>query len=260
MKVGSLFAGIGGFDLGLERAGFEITWQVEIDEWCRKVLKKHWPGVPKYGDIREVGAHNLEPVDLICGGFPCQPFSQAGQRRGEEDNRYLWPEMLRVIEELKPTWVIGENVAGILSMGFDAMLSDLEAKGYEVWPLVIPACAINAPHRRDRVWIVAYTRNVENSRSRGFGESHVCNKQSRGTQVISRSQNVANAATIHAQGQYNRQGEEQFRGGSWWAVEPDVGRVAHGIPSRVDRLKGLGNAVVPQIVEVIGRAIKEVGK
>src|SRR3990172_13197899 len=102
LTVGSLFAGIGGFDLGLERAGFQIKWQVEKDEWCKKILEKHWPGVRRYKDIHEVGAHNLEAVDLICGGFPCQPFSIAGKRKGEEDDRHLWPEMLRVISELKP--------------------------------------------------------------------------------------------------------------------------------------------------------------
>src|SRR3990172_3735236 len=158
ITVGSLFSGIGGFDLGLERAGFKIKWQVEINEWCQKILTKHWPNVSKYRDIRGVGIHNLETVDLICGGFPCQPFSTAGKRKGKEDDRHLWPEMLRVISELQPRWVIGENVAGFVSMGLDDCISDLENQGYEVQTFIIPACALNAPHRRDRVWIVANAR------------------------------------------------------------------------------------------------------
>ena len=190
LTVGSLFAGIGGFDLGLERAGFEIKWQVEIDEWCRQVLTKHWPTVPKYEDIKECGAHNLAPVDLICGGFPCQPFSVAGKRRGAEDDRHLWPEMLRVIKERGPRWVIGENVAGLVNMAepdsepkvesrsclrlpdldvfekiftqqeamlLNGVIEALEKEGYRCAPpFIIPACALDAPHRRDRVWIVAY--------------------------------------------------------------------------------------------------------
>ncbi|MCK9568534.1 DNA cytosine methyltransferase [Candidatus Pacearchaeota archaeon] len=155
MKAGSLFSGIGGFDLGLERAGMTVKWQVEIDDFCNKVLAKHWPNVKRYRDVKEVGKHNLEPVDLICGGFPCQPFSVAGKRRGTEDDRHLWPEMFRVIDELRPRWVIGENVAGFINMGLDQSISDLEGIGYEVGTFVIPACAVNAPHRRDRVWIIA---------------------------------------------------------------------------------------------------------
>ena len=167
MTFGSLFAGIGGFDLGLERAGMECKWQVEIDPFCLKVLEKHWPGVKRYGNVKTVGKHNLEPVDLICGGFPCQPFSVAGKRGGREDNRYLWPEMLRVISEVRPTWVIGENVAGIVNMALDQVCSDLEGEGYEVQPFIIPACAVNAPHRRDRVWIVAHAQVNGDRRNTG---------------------------------------------------------------------------------------------
>lgn len=158
MKFGSLFAGIGGFDLGLERSGMRCEWQVEIDEFCNKVLEKHWRDVPRFGDIRECGKRNLAPVDVICGGFPCQPFSVAGKRRGKEDDRHLWPEMLRVISELKPTWVIGENVSGFINMGLDVAFADLEAEGYEVEAIVLPACGVNAPHQRYRVFIVAHTK------------------------------------------------------------------------------------------------------
>ncbi len=192
MKFISLFSGIGGFDLGLERAGMECVAQVEIDEFCGKVLKKHWPDVPLWKDIRNVGKENLPSAELVCGGFPCQPFSNAGKRRGAEDDRYLWPEMLRVIQEVKPTWVIGENVAGLVNMEFkhlptkvesraitrnkdydfykaflsrqeimllDKLCQELEAENYEVQPIVIPACAVNAPHRRDRVWIMGYSQH-----------------------------------------------------------------------------------------------------
>jgi DNA (cytosine-5)-methyltransferase 1 len=154
-KVGSLFSGIGGMDLGLQRVGMEIAWQVEIDEFCNKVLEKHWPDVKRYGDIKNVKGTELGTVNVICGGFPCQPFSNAGKRRGKEDDRYLWPEMLRVVSEVRSDWVIGENVGGFINMGLDNCISDLENQGYEVQAFIIPACAVNAPHRRDRVWIVA---------------------------------------------------------------------------------------------------------
>jgi len=170
VKVGSLFSGIGGFDLGLERSGMEITWQVEIDPFCNKVLAKHWPNVKRYGDIKNVT--NLEPVDLICGGFPCQPYSCAGKRKGKDDDRALWPEMLRVVSEVKPRWIIGENVAGFIDMGLDDCISDLENQGYEVQAFIIPACAVNAPHRRDRVWICAHSLMCEHGAgNRQIGET-----------------------------------------------------------------------------------------
>jgi len=164
ITVGSIFTGIGGFDLGLEAAGMEVKWQVEIDPACNELLEKRWPNVKRYKDVKEVGKNNLEPVDLICGGFPCQPVSVAGKQLGEEDDRWLWPEMLRVIKELKdehgkPTWVIAENVAGLINMGLSDCIADLEKEGYAVQPLVIPACAVQAHHRRDRVWIMGYSKH-----------------------------------------------------------------------------------------------------
>ena len=171
LTVGSLFSGIGGFDLALERCGMQVKWQVENDEYCNKVLNKHWPKVRRWNDVKTFPPDDKTDwaVDVIVGGFPCQPFSQAGKRCGTEDNRYLWPAMLRIISTIKPSWVIAENVRGILSINeglvFKQVLTDLENEGYEVQPFIIPACAVNAPHRRDRVWIVAHSeRNGRGSR------------------------------------------------------------------------------------------------
>jgi len=153
MTHGSCFSGIGGFDLAAQWAGIETTWQIENNPFCQKVLRKNFPEAKIYGDIYET--RELEPVDIITGGFPCQPFSQAGKRQGKADDRYLWPEMLRIITEVKPTWIIAENVAGIINMALDQVLFDLEMADYSCQTIIIPACAVNAPHRRDRVWIIA---------------------------------------------------------------------------------------------------------
>lgn len=159
-----LFSGLGGFSLGLERAGMETVAFCEIDPFCRKVLRKHWPEVPIYDDVHEVCREQLEnagitPIDVVCGGFPCQPFStaSAGKRYGESHDSYLWPEMLRIIDELRPRCVIGENVVGIGSMALDTVVSGLEGINYSVAPpLVIPACAVGFNHRRDRYWFLAH--------------------------------------------------------------------------------------------------------
>ena len=157
MRVLDLFSGIGGFSLGLESVGMETVAFCEMDAFCQKVLKKHWPNVPIHSDIKELDGNEYRgAVELICGGFPCQPFSVAGEQRGAEDDRALWPEMLRVIREVQPTWVIGENVSGIINMELDNVLSDLEAEGYAAQTFVLPACSVDAKHRRDRVWIVAH--------------------------------------------------------------------------------------------------------
>ncbi|MBX6424169.1 DNA (cytosine-5-)-methyltransferase (plasmid) [Thermosulfurimonas sp. F29] len=165
MRHLDLFSGIGGFALAARWVwgkAHRVLAFVEIDPFCQEVLRKHFPGVPIHDDIRTFKAtHLVGRVDLLTGGWPCQPFSHAGKRRGKADDRYLWPEMRRIIEECRPRWVVGENVAGIINLALDDVLSDLEALGYEAWPIVVPACAVNAPHRRDRVWIVAY--NVADS-------------------------------------------------------------------------------------------------
>jgi DNA (cytosine-5)-methyltransferase 1 len=162
----SLFSGIGGLDLAAEWAGFRTVGQVERDEYCRAVLARHWPNVPKFEDIQNVTIHTLreagieQPPTVLSGGFPCQPFSCAGKRRGTEDDRYLWPEMLRVVQQSRPSWVVGENVAGIISMALDGVCADLERAGYACRPFVFPAAGVGAPHIRNRVFIVAHTSSV----------------------------------------------------------------------------------------------------
>lgn len=169
MTHGSLFSGIGGFDLAAQRAGLKNLFQVEIDGFCQKVLQKNFPKVQKYGDIKEFdGTKYKGRVDIISGGFPCQPFSIAGKRKGASDDRYLWDEMFRVIREIKPRWIVGENVANLWNMGLENMLSQVEGQGYEVETFIIPACAVNAPHRRDRIWITAYLKNSIGGRNGGW--------------------------------------------------------------------------------------------
>jgi DNA (cytosine-5)-methyltransferase 1 len=153
-----LFSGIGGFALAAKWNGYKTIGFCEQDKFCQAILKKHWPEVPIIEDIRQVRGNLYPKISLLTGGFPCQPFSVAGERRGKDDNRYLWPEMLRVIRETKPDWIIGENVAGIVNMALDQVHVDLEAEDYEVETLIIPACAVDASHRRDRCWIVAHSK------------------------------------------------------------------------------------------------------
>lgn len=239
--VGSLFSGIGGLDLGLERAGWEVKWQVEIDEWCRRVLTKHWPKVPKYGDVRKLRGEQLESVDLITGGFPCQPISLAGRREAQADSRWLWPEFLRIVSALRPRFVLVENVPGLLYRGMAEIISDLSSCGYDAEWDCISAAAFGAPHRRERVFIVAYTSgNGCRSWPSGDLECDKIHSAQRCFGIGLVSEEMAEADTLR---------------NSWWAIEPDVGRVAYGLPSRMDRFRGLGNAVVPQIAEWIGQRL-----
>jgi DNA (cytosine-5)-methyltransferase 1 len=274
LTVGSLFSGIGGLDLGLERAGMTVRWQSEIHPYACRVLAKHWPDVPNHGDITTIGWDNVERVDVICGGYPCQPFSYAGVRRGGNDSRHLWPYFLDAIRHLRPRYALLENVPGHLSLGFGRVLGDLAESGYDATWDCIPAAAVGAPHRRDRVFVVAHAH--------GHGEPGIAfdafTRQGvmvpdtdsdeheggspalgwpTGPHLLSDPAGLAQrepadeALTLTDSGD----ARQEPRGRGWWAVEPDVGRVADGVPNRVDRLYGLGNAVVPQVAEHVGRLI-----
>ena len=363
MNHGSLFSGIGGFDLGFERAGIRTLWQVEIDPYCRRVLAKNFPGSERFSDIRECGAHNLAPVDILSGGFPCQDISNAGKRAGIDGERSgLWSEYARIIRELRPRYVVVENVAALLGRGMGRVLGDLAALGYDAEWQSIRASDVGAPHRRERIWIVAYPHSqrrcvfhesqpdverytnqpaqfcdwqgqtasevvadaqcgwrrqpagdsdsiqeslcpaerTEGAFVLGSGRKDVADADggrlavqressgrsgfaARGGETLADSQShlwgasgderseppdgcgpdVGDSAepglsngTIFPVGEPGA--DAQLERSDWWAVEPGVGRVAHGIPARVDRLRGLGNAIVPQIAEWIGKRLMEV--
>ena len=269
----SLFSGIGGIDLAAEWAGFKTVGQCEWADYPTRVLEKHWPDAPRWRDIRTLTKESFiektgrTTVDLISGGFPCQPFSVAGKRGGDSDDRFLWPEMLRVISELQPRWVLGENVAGIVSMALDQVLSDLENIGYEVQAFIVPACAVDAQHRRDRCFILAHAiSDGRRGRSDGNATRHDGPLQIEGSGRGEEQGVLANTkvAGLERRGNDRDDGPELTGSGKscWtiqnnWLAEPDVGRVAHGVPNRVDRLKCLGNAVVPQQVYPILKAIAE---
>lgn len=294
MKLLDLFSGIGGFSLAASWAGIETVAFCEIDPFCQKVLRKYWPHVPIYSDIRDLRGSEIGTVDIISGGFPCQPFSVAGKRRGKEDDRYLWPEMFRVIKEIKPRWVVAENVAGIVRMALDDVLSDLESEGYEAGTFIIPACAVGAPHRRDRVWIVAYSTGINDRRRSGEIQStdeqqETKRQEKRFSKPSGAGQDVADTSSERLEREINqtrqiarcsrkqcknRQIKSRLGGVSdgfsgWldshrWPApfgceqydwEPP--RLAKGLPYRVQqqRLRALGNAIVPQVAFLIFNAI-----
>jgi DNA (cytosine-5)-methyltransferase 1 len=364
LKHLDLFSGIGGFSLGLESAGLvETVAFCDFDKYCQQVLNKNFPDVPVYGDVKELNydklrADGINQIDIITGGYPCQPFSVAGRKKGEQDPRHVWPEMFRLIKELRPTWVIGENVGGHIKLGLDTVLENLESEGYSARTFSISASSIGANHKRERVWIIAHSskfgrnhginhregrqvqndqeRNIEKNKSQRSGRidrvgeisaavensrrsvgreqssrnsegtglwSFETSEWSTDTNQTTRSsegaETMADSTSERLEGKFrsklqgtgegltdgsetidsdvadtnckrgccgktgcknaedvgqSSRGEETI---GWWDVEPDVGRVAHGVPKRVDRLKCLGNSVVPQIPYVIGLAIKE---
>jgi len=325
MTVGSLFSGIGGFELGLERTkGFKTVWQCEKDEFCLKVLEKHWPDVKRFTDIHEM-KEDIPYVDVICGGFPCQPVSCAGKRKGKEDERWLWPEFCRVVCCVRPEWVLIENVPGLLSADsgrlFAGILRDLSSSGYDAEWNIVSAAFVGAPHLRRRVFVVAYsssTRRRENTRSPSCDEETnerrpakannklKCDGQSGGERHVADSNQVGRHGRAGMFGQGWR-GEsengcaesantdierlEEWNGGNSesrsctttdgcnrWSVEPRLGmfvdglsegladawrpgwedgtpRIAAGVKGRVDRLRALGNAIVPQCAEYVGRCV-----
>jgi DNA (cytosine-5)-methyltransferase 1 len=336
-----LCSGIGGFALGFEWAQLSSPILFcDTDDWCRRVLRKHWSDVPIAEDVKELANDPTRLVpdcDILTAGYPCQPFSVAGKQRGAEDDRHIWPEIRTIVEAKRPTWCVFENVYGHIKLGLDEVLSDLEAIGYATRPFVVPACAVNAPHKRNRVWIIAHA-DSEGESGRAIDEGQrsgklVGNAQHNGSpttkingssdqasddsaqrkeatrkptrtggrgdssdvaytdsddgrhrsgtksqerqarvehgrggerQLVGRpSENVAYTNGTGSQGQWGQhrlpedQREEQASWIRWWQFEPPVGRVADGIPRRVDRIRGLGNAIVPAIAQQIGIAIKE---
>ena len=312
LTVGSLFSGIGGLDLGLERSGMEVIWQSEIDPYGCRVLKKHWPEVVNHGDIKTINWGNIVRPDVICGGYPCQPFSTAGKRNGADDPRHLWPWVREAISQLRPKYAILENVRGHITLGLSEVLGDLASIGYDAEWQIVSANSVGAPHLRERIIILAYP-SQQFSNERGFADNSGQVKQRQSLQEsIGRSNSTCtdtireladadSSGCIYRQPQiftadrwvnalsltgasssemaYSQsvglQGSSDLAtvknqksgygitgnncgtqpGNDWWKVEPDVGRVAHGISSRVDRLRGLGNAVVPQVSELIGRMV-----
>jgi len=328
LKHIDLCSGIGGFALGFEWAGLSSPVMFcDIEPWSRKVLAKHWPDVPIEEDVK-VLANEPEKIPaggrdtILTAGYPCQPFSNSGKRRGTEDDRAIWPYIREIVAHKRPSWCVFENVYGHVSMGLDEVLSDLEADGYATRPFIVPAASVDASHRRDRVWIVGYSEHngssaaavrgeyEENGRGASQGQKQTeqsegtSKRKSNGTMAYSDSkrskvkgqhqtdateslfrgsdargsrgndrwefgaspneENVPDSASQRLEGRKRSEHEghgERFaesgvRGGGFWAAEPNVGRVANGLPRRVDRIKGLGNAIVPQIAMQIGLTIK----
>jgi DNA (cytosine-5)-methyltransferase 1 len=281
VRVLDLFAGIGGFTIGLERAGFETVAFCEIEPYAQKVLRKNWPGVPIYDDVRTITAERLASdgirVDVITGGFPCQDISVAGNQAGIQDGTRsgLWSECARLLGELRPRYAIFENVTNLLNgergAWFKRVLWDISEIGYDAEWHCIPASALGAHHHRDRVWIIAYPSSVRHGQC--VTEANTGSGTSKGgveggsvladTKCKSRRHN-RELETDKRQRPYSAtesrpvcQKLTDTTGQAFWRTEPDVGRVANGIPSRSHRLKCLGNAVVPPIPELIGRAIRE---
>jgi len=234
MKHGSLFSGIGGFDLAAEWMGWENVFHVERDPFCRKILSHHFPKSQTHEDIKTFnGTAFFGGVDIITGGFPCQPFSAAGKRAGTSDDRYLWPEMFRIIREARPTYVLAENVRGLLSWNeglvLDTVCADLESEGYEVCPVVLPAASVNAPHRRDRIWILATNAPALRLQQRtdsgevGRGQSEVCEEGNQFAEPIEATRAAWDATNASGMGRQRRRSEEaQGREGQCPGLQPDV--------------------------------------
>jgi DNA (cytosine-5)-methyltransferase 1 len=232
---GALFAGIGGFMLAAQWAGIQNVWHSEIEKYSSQLLKQEYPDSKNYGDIKAIDWSAVESVDIITGGFPCQPFSAAGKRGGQEDDRYLWPQMFEGIQALRPRWLVGENVPGIRTLALDTVLSDLEDANYASQAFDIPACAVGASHRRHRIWIIAHDSK---ERVQGHG-----------------AESLSGLATIPRR--------EDGRGTTQARIRPDIPapklcRTSDGIPDRVHRTKAIGNAIVPQIAYILFSYIQQI--
>lgn len=244
ITFGSLFAGIGGIDLGFERAGMECRWQCECDDYAIRVLAKHWPKVRRISDVRDVSANAVESVDVICGGFPCQPVSVAGKQNGASDLRWLWPEYARVLDELRPKVALLENVPGLLTSLGSTVAADLAEIGFDSEWDCVPAEAFGAPHRRSRVFIVAYPSSERPEEARDFP-----------------GRTLEASAIEQAQGSWERTGRRELSdavpGRVRWVPNSGVCRMVDGVPGRLDRYRTAGNAVSPVVAEWIGRCLVE---
>jgi len=285
MKHGSLFSGIGGFDLAATWMGWENVFECEKNVFCRRVLQYFWPGAELYEDIREFKGEKFKgKIDVLSGGFPCQPFSTSGKRRGTADDRYLWPEMYRVIGEVRPRWVVGENVHGLLSwkrgLVFDKVQADLEAAGYETRPFVLPAAGVGAPHRRDRVWIVAYAGELR--WDAGGTKQSLPGDRSDGEKGAVADPGGDGLDGLHRRGVGGIQKPSEGNAGSEsigapakdpWKEFPTQSPVCagdDGLSARLDgitfskwrqeSIKGAGNAIVPRVALQIFKAIEQLNK
>jgi DNA (cytosine-5)-methyltransferase 1 len=280
---GSLFSGIGGFDLAAEWMGWENKFHCEWNPFGQRVLKYYWPNAISYNDITKTDfTIHRGTIDILTGGFPCQPYSAAGKRLGKEDDRHLWPEMLRAVREIQPSWVVGENVRGLTNWNggvvFDEVQADLEAQGYEVTPFLLPACAVNAPHRRDRVWFVAYSDSWRNTRLQyKLGKFETIGQRRQNNE---KNSNTNAADSMRCGQQRQRWAERQSnseKDGDWkkyrtfndggWPTESPVRRANDGFSKTLDiitfsefakeSIKAYGNAIVPQVAYQIFKAIEQ---
>ncbi len=287
LRHGSLFSGIGGFDLAAEWMGWENVFHCEWNEFCQKVLNKHFPKSLSYGDITKTDfTIHRGNIDIITGGFPCQPYSTAGKRLGKEDARHLWPEMLRAIREIQPTYIVGENVLGFVNWNgglvFHEVQTELENEGYEIQPVILPACAVGAPHRRERVWFVAYSnkrtarppRKSDGIIEQGCNNNDESKERREQAKLNIRCSDVLQSNTNtddkglqggekfgivkKSREKQNKQSSGLFQS-AWdkFPTKPAICGGNDGIPDRMDRIKALGNAIVPQVSYQIFKAINE---
>ncbi len=282
MRHGSLFSGIGGFDLAAEWAGWQNVFNCEIDKFCRKVLKHYWPNAEQFEDITNADFTEWNgKIDVLSGGFPCQPYSTAGKRKGKDDARHLWPSMLRVIQQVRPRWVVGENVYGLVSWNggavFDEVCADLENNGYTVWPVVFPACGVNAPHRRDRVWFVAYAESKGSWKltpeDSGWTDGRFDDACEDGLTTDSESNGLERQCRtigeLEGRFRFGSSGSRNMRSSSWqnFPSQSPVCSGDDGLPSELDgiafpkwrneSIKAYGNAIVPQVAFEIFNVINK---